>query len=331
MSSRSGASRAGALKRACRSMLLIALAMPLCIASANAATATSGTSGAQFLKLGSGARAGAMADSFSAVADDVHAAYYNPAGLSQLKATQLGGAHTAYFQGINYEVLDFAYPWGRQEHYSRHTLALGVYHLSVGDIERRASDTTDSIGSFGASDGAYAVSYAYAFDRKLSLGGTGKYILQTLDTYKASAFAADFGALYKLNPEAVRPMTAAAVVRNLGSRPSFAGGVSDPLPMSITGGLGYEAVANTLKLNLEATKYRDTSLFASFGGEYVRHFSAASGALRFGYSSHYRDNGGLNGLTFGAGMAFQKVGFDFAWVPFGNLGDTFRYSLLVKF
>ena len=29
--------------------------------------------------------------------------------------------------------------------------------------------------------------------------------------------------------------------------------------------------------------------------------------------------------------AGRRFGLDFAWVPFGDLGDTFRYSLLVRF
>jgi hypothetical protein len=29
--------------------------------------------------------------------------------------------------------------------------------------------------------------------------------------------------------------------------------------------------------------------------------------------------------------ADAHAAFDFAWIPFGGLGDTFRYSLLVKF
>ena len=27
----------------------------------------------------------------------------------------------------------------------------------------------------------------------------------------------------------------------------------------------------------------------------------------------------------------SKNSFDFAWIPFGVLGDTFRYSLVIKF
>lgn len=296
------------------------------------AAKTTGTSGAQFLKLGAGARAGGMADSFSAIADDANAAYYNPAGLSQLTGTQLAGAHTSYFQDISYEVLNFAYPWSRRERFSRHVLALGVYSLSVGDIQRRVSDTTEAIGTFGASDGAYGLTYAFAFDRRLSLGLTGKYLVQSIDSYKASAFAADAGALYKLNPEAERPVSFSAVLRNAGSRPSFAGGVSDPLPVSGTLGLGYEVLPNAMKLNLDVTKYRDTDVFAALGGEYVKHFrDEVAAALRFGYTSHHKEIDGFNGLALGAGMAFHKAGFDFAWLPFGNLGNTFRYSLVVKF
>jgi hypothetical protein len=30
-------------------------------------------------------------------------------------------------------------------------------------------------------------------------------------------------------------------------------------------------------------------------------------------------------------VSFYRASFDFAWMPFGILGNTFRYSLLVKF
>ena len=41
-----------------------------------------GTTGAQFLKIGTGARPVAMGYAFSAVADDLNALYWNPAGLA---------------------------------------------------------------------------------------------------------------------------------------------------------------------------------------------------------------------------------------------------------
>lgn len=291
-----------------------------------------GTSGAQFLKLGAGARAGAMGDSFSAMADDASAAYYNPAGLYQLTGSQILGAHTAYFQGMNYEVMQFAYPFGRQEKFSRHTFALGVYYLSVDRIERRVSDTTDPLGTFGAGDGAYSLSYAYAVSRQLGLGVTAKLISQSLDTYHASAFAADAGALYKLNPDGAMPLSLAFVLRNAGSRPRFAGRESDPLPTSQTVGLGLQVIPGRLNLNVEGTKYRDTGTHGALGVEYLHPFTDnVSGAFRAGYNSQHNNISGINGLTLGTGINFYKATFDFAWLPFGNLGNTFRYSLLIKF
>lgn len=315
-----------------RRMILLTALLLAAAAPARALNEQAGTSGAQFLKLGSGARAGAMADSFSAVADDASAAYYNPAGLTQLQGAQLAGAHTAYIQGMSYEVLQFAYPFSRQEKFSRHSLALGIYYLSISNLERRTGDSTDAVGTFGASDGAYALSYAYAVDGRLSLGATGKYISQELDTYHASAMAADLGTLYKLNPDGKRPMTASFVLRNLGTRPKFAGGESDPLPVSGTLGLGLQALPKKLRVSVDVTKYRDADLFAAAGGEYVHQFQdGLSGAFRAGYSSQRRDLAGLSGLTVGGGLGLQKASFDFAWVPFGDLGNTFRFSLLVKF
>lgn len=309
----------------------LAGALALAAAQAQALNTQAGTSGAQFLKLGAGARAGAMADSFSAIADDVSAAYYNPAGLSQLPGAQLGGAHTAYFQGISYEVLQFAYPFSREAEYSRHTLAFGAYYLAIGDIDRRVSDTTEAIGQFGASDGAYAASYAYGVSRKLSVGVTGKYISQVLDSYHASAFAGDIGLLYRPSPAAAMPLSLSAVVKNVGTRPGFAGGQTDPLPMSETVGLGV-APLRGLKLNIEGAKYRDSNLFAALGGELSHSFAdGISAALRFGYSSRHQDREGLNGFSLGGGLNWNKASFDLAWIPFGQLGDTFRYSLRIRF
>jgi hypothetical protein len=315
-----------------RRLLLTAAVLALA-APAQAMSTQAGTAGAQFLKLGAGARAGAMADSFAAIADDANAAYYNPAGLTQLKGVQLAGAHTSLFQGISYEAVDFAVPFGREAGYSRHAVAAGIYYLSVGDIERRTADSTEPIGTFGASDGAYGLSYAHAFDRRLSVGLTGKYIAQNIDSYSARSFALDAGALYQLNPDGNRPVSVAAVIKNAGSKTGgYAAGNSDPMPLGMTLAGGWKVFPKKLALDLEATKYRDTDLFVSLGGEYTHPFSEnVSGALRFGYSSLRKDLDGLNGMAMGGGIDFYKATFDFAWQPFGELGNTFRYSLLVRF
>ncbi|MFH1726004.1 MAG: hypothetical protein ABII00_15460, partial [Elusimicrobiota bacterium] len=151
------------------------------------------------------------------------------------------------------------------------------------------------------------------------------------DTFKADAFAADMGVLYRPRPDASRPLSFAAVLKNWGTRPSYVV-VSDPLPISFTLGVGYQAIPKRLKLDLDLTKYRDTDLIVAAGGEYLHPFTpAVSGAARLGLTSHRRENQGFSEITVGAGINFHRLSFDFAWVPYGTLGNTFRYSLLLRF
>ena len=53
------------------------------------ATTNVGTAGAQFLKIGPGARVDSLGGAFSALANDVTSIYWNPAGISQLEKTSL--------------------------------------------------------------------------------------------------------------------------------------------------------------------------------------------------------------------------------------------------
>lgn len=296
-------------------------------------TGQAGTSGAQFLKIGAGARAAGMAEAFSAVADDPYALFYNPAGITNVRVPQVGAAHTSYFQGANYEVGAFAYPLpgGRGKEHSRDVVGFAIYNLSVADIERRSGDTAQPNGYFGAGDYSYNLSYARRLDRTLGVGVTGKIIHQTLDSFSSTAFGLDAGTQWTPRPDAARPITFAAVVRNIGTRPKYAGNESDPLPMGFTIGAGAPVYKNLIA-DIDVTKYRDTDLYVSAGTEYRHAFAdELVGKLRLGYSSIRRKQDGFNGLALGAGMDFHRVGFDFAWVPYGDLGDTFRFSLQIKF
>lgn len=313
--------------------LLLLLSVP-----ASAASSAEGTSGATFLKLGSGARAGAMADAFTAVADDAFAAYYNPAGLARLPGTQLGGAHSALFQGVSYQSLALVVPFGKangreriQTDNNRHALGLSIYYLGVGDIERRTGDSTTPVGTFNSADSAYAVTYAHAPNDRLSLGFTGKYIHQTIDTYSANAMAADLGVLYRVNPHTEKPVNLGMSIRNIGKKIGFVSSQADPLPTTVVVGAA-AALSKGFTMDLDLGKARDSDVYAALGMEGRRNLSeGVGGAVRFGYTSSRRDNGGLSGVTAGGGLSFNKANFDFAWIPFGALGDAFRFSLLVKF
>lgn len=312
--------------------LLAALALIAALGPMPAsAQATLGTSGAQFLKLGAGARAGAMGEAQLALADDVYAVYYNPAGLVDSDKPMAAGMHDAYFQGISYDFVAFSLPFGEADH--RQALAASIYGISASNIDRRTQDTDLPIGSFDTSEAAYALSYAYRASPELSLGATGKYITSRLDVVSASAFGLDAGLKYKLGLDSIgyhRPVDLAFVVRDAGSSIDFADG-SDPLPLTLGIGAATE-LTKGFKLEVDAMKARDTNVWVQAGGEYSLVIAkGTSGALRAGYSTHDNQIDGITGVTAGCGLILGPVALDFAWIPFGDLGNTFRYSLAVKF
>ncbi|MBI5244340.1 MAG: PorV/PorQ family protein [Elusimicrobia bacterium] len=291
-----------------------------------------GTSGAAFLKIGPGARPAAMGEAFSAVEGDAHAVYYNPAGLAGVLGWDINGMHDQYFQGIDYDFLAAAVPLARligapAGAADKGVLGLGVYSLSVGDIERRgSSDAGLPAGTFGANDMALAVSYGRRCDKKLSLGGTLKYIQQSLDDRHANAAAADLGALYRAGER----WSLSGGLRHLGSSPKL-GSVADPLPVTGFLGAAYRPKADAL-LTLDVGFPRDRAFTYGVGAELSHTLSGtARGALRLGYTERNTDVEGLGGLSMGVGLGLRTFEFDFAWIPLGELGNTFRYSLRVRY
>ncbi|MBI3551754.1 MAG: PorV/PorQ family protein [Elusimicrobia bacterium] len=291
-----------------------------------------GVAGAQFLKVTPGARPSGMGEAFAGVADDVNAIYYNPAGLGTLRRVEVTGMHDSYLQGINYEYGALAVPilsWtdAKQEKNAYGVLGAAVYNLSVGGIERRSVNESDAASdTFGSSDFAYALSYAYEFpETGLSLGLTAKAIEENLDSSHASAFAADFGALYRWGR-----LGLGAGVRNAGTRARFSS-VSDPLPVTLFTGLGFK-VSDALLATVEVDAPRDDKANVGFGAEYRQKFvDKLTGSVRGGYTTRNSDSGGASGATFGLGIGYGNLSFDFAFIPFGDLGNAFKYSLTAKF
>lgn len=290
-----------------------------------------GTSGAQFLKLEPGARPAAMGGAFSAVADDVHAVYYNPAGLGRLKSVEIAGMHNSHFQGISHNFGAVAVPilswvdtrFARNEY---GVMAFSLTSLSVSGIERRGVIETDQpTGNFGASDFAYTLAYGKELSGEFSAGAAVKFIDQTIDDARSTALGLDLGLLYRLDRWSL-----AAGLRNYGTKVKFRS-ESDPLPMTATLGASYRFSERFLGA-ADIRVPRDNSIKLALGGEYRRRFHEdLIGFARGGYDTANAEADGFGGVTLGAGLRFRATEFDFAWIPFGDLGSTFRYSLLIRF
>jgi hypothetical protein len=291
-----------------------------------------GTSGAQFLKIAPGARAAGMGQAFAGVAEGVETIYYNPAGLGDLMRVEVTGMHDSYFQDIDYEFAALAVPmlsWvdTKKDKNAYGVLGAAVYDLSVRNIEQRSLTETDQpLGTFGSTDLAYAVGYAYALpDTGLSLGATAKVIDQNIDNVSASAFALDLGGLYQRGG-----LRLGAGLRNFGTQSKFTS-AADPMPLTIFGGASYR-ITDAWLTSIEMDLPRDNGAIVGLGAEYRKRFAdKLTGAARIGYNSSNSDAGGWAGTSFGLGVGYGNLSFDFAFVPFGDLGNTFRYSLTAKF
>ena len=281
-----------------------------------------GTSGSAFLKIGPGARAVGMGEAYTGVADDIDAIYWNPAGLATLKNPEVEGMHMQYFQSILYEYAAFAYPTA-----CGGTWGLAVTNLYTNDLQSRTQDTDAPTGTFSANDSAYWLSYAYPVSSKLSLGANLKYIRQTLSGTASTAYAGDGGLLYDTGWKDLR---LGASFQNVGSQVKFSN-ESDPLPLTARVGASAPVWVKNFLVSSDIILPRDNQAAVAFGGEYKgRLVNGLSYAIRSGYQTGSTVDG-LSGVSAGGGLTFGRVSFDFAWVPFGELGNTYRYAIHVKF
>jgi hypothetical protein len=282
-----------------------------------------GTSGAAFLKIDAGARPAAMGGAFTAVADDVHAVAWNPAGLGRVTSFEFTAMRAQWFQELDYGFMAAAYPfsWG--------TVGLGLATLEANGIDRRLTDTDVPDGSFDARDAAYTLSYGRSLGETLFAGLSAKLIRQTLDGKSAGAFSGDAGVLWR-TPHA--PLTLGLASRHMGSEVKFED-EGDPLPAAVALGLAYKVFQDRLVLSGDLRRPRDDDFQYAAGTEFAQPlFGDTRGALRAGYSSAAAGiSEGPAGVSAGLGLSWRGMGFDVAWAPYGALGQTFRYAFLLRF
>lgn len=294
---------------------------------------SAGTTSASFLKLGVGARALAMGGAFTAVAGDPYAVYWNPAGLAYLEDEKnLSFFHNEYFQGLGQEFLSYTAPHKRGGAWS-----LGLnYFYSAKDLERRSGVYEDDPlspispveGKFGAYDLAFSAAYGRELRRDLALGGAVKVIRQSIDKESGSTAALDLGLLHNFTRNG-SVYTAGFAVQNLGPGIKLVS-KSYPLPLTFKAGLSRRLSDAGGLLSFEADKPIDNYPSFILGVEYPL---TGRMALRSGYRYRLKGNelGAWSGFSAGAGVAFDRLTFDYAFTPFGVLGNSHRFSINMRF
>jgi hypothetical protein len=293
-----------------------------------ASAADIGTRAAEFLKVGIGPRAVAMADAQVGLADDVYAAYWNPAGLAQLQIQEAGFVQNQYLENISEQYAAYAFP-----HASWGTFAGSFTFLHIGTFQGYDAAGLPS-GSVGASDAALTASYArtYFLDRRmgsgLAVGLTAKYIEERLDSVRAGAYAGDLGVLFIPGKKWGDPLDGwkgGIVMRNLGTPLQF-DRESFHLPQSIEAGLSYSGVWRNEVFTLTLDGRQPDAGPRSWGsGLELKTLQVL--VARAGYTSE----GDLGGLRLGGGIRFKTMQVDYAYAAAGAFGAAHRIGLTLRF
>ncbi|MEW6095446.1 MAG: PorV/PorQ family protein [bacterium] len=272
-----------------------------------------GTCVGQFLKIGAGARACGMGEAFCAVADDVNAIYWNPAGLGQIKGKEATFMHNEWLYDLKYEFLAYCQP------FQRGVNAISITYLRMGDLEGKDKDD-NPIGNFAAYDYAVSIAYSIPANEDVYVGIAGKFIHQKIEKEDANGTAIDIGVLY--SDPLKKGFKTAVVLQNLGTKLKF---VQERENLPLTYKLGVSYKKDKLILAGDITKPKDNDTRVNLGAEYL---PTSILALRVGYNSK---NDLDSGWTFGAGFKLEALQIDYAFVPYGKLDDTHRFSLTTRF
>jgi len=157
----------------------------------------------EFLSLGVGARGLAMANTMTALSNDVTSAYWNPAGLVRMERPyQLAAMHAEYFAGIaKYDYIGAAYRIDSKQAVAISWIRFGVDNImnTTELIDKQGNIDYNRISYFSAADNAFLLSYAYNFEKAkgLSLGANAKIIRRTIGKFAGAwGFGLDAGLQY---------------------------------------------------------------------------------------------------------------------------------------
>ena len=285
--------------------------------------------GAAFLTLGAGARPAAMGGAWTAVADDVNSAFWNPAGLARLERNEFQFSHREAVAGIRYETVGVA-----------RRMARGAFAATASYLGQPSLSGRDELGAPTGAFNAYDLSAGVHYARNLPfLPGTGfgagiRYIRSRIAEASAQTVAADLGAQWQA-ARSFGPGTPSLglAVRNLGPGLRFLD-QSSSLPLTMSVGLGYRLPQGLLAdADFISRPNADLNGFAA-GLEYALYRSFF---MRAGYSSIAAQtsgggvSGALSGFTAGFGVKLTDWTMDYAMTPMGELGPAQNFSLGARF
>jgi len=296
--------------------------------------------GFNFLSISSDAKSSAMGDAVNSLSGFSGAMAHNPASMAEMP-NLLGATFSInkWIADINYLSASFILsPYSGD--YG--TIGLSFQSVDYGDLEGTVVDRTNPNGYseteiFSPSAFAIGVGYAKMISQQFGVGAQIKYARQELGESsfmteegdvtskknKADAVAFDFGTIYKTG---IKSIAFGMSVTNFSKEIKYEE-EGFQLPLLFTIGISANvfdffdmpAINQDLMLSVDWTHPRSHPEQIKIGLEY-KVFDAFS--LRGGYIGGNDEND----FTFGAGVSYFGVEFDYAYTPFGVFNEVQRFT-----
>lgn len=308
-----------------------------------ASAVVSGVGGTDFLRTGVGARAQGLGYSFVAISDDATAGFWNPAGLTQLRENEFTTMSSEMFD-VKYNYYGTALPVKFTQGKPKGVLGFGLLQVDAGTMERR--DLLGNLtGTFGYRVDAFNLSYGYPLNKKISLGITGKYITQKLDTVKGSGFGFDVGFLYQLNPTLSLGLNFQDLYtkQSWGAASNVVGseGAKDVAPMNLKAGIAYKMDVTKIRfLGFKSPKWvkphplTPQTLTFAIDADMTQYAKPTyHGGAEYWLMPFIAVRAGLEDWKFrgGLGLRLGKWNLDYSINNGDVLGDANRFSVGMKF
>src|SRR3989339_193654 len=266
-----------------------------------------------FLDMGIGARALGMGRSFVAVADDVSALYWNPAGLSRLNYIEISLTHISLFEDTRYDNIGFAKPWRFWNKDMVYGLAIAQQYTG-GIVERDENNVPGS--TINDQSFALIASNSYLVNKKLAVGKSIKVVNKRFAGQNKVWSGVNISALYSVFDFLDAGLNMQNVVKTTFKR---SGGGNYVVPITAKLGVAAKLLNKNLIISadIESTSNYATKLHSGIEWYYRKLLK-----FRAGYDN--RD------VTYGLGLSDKNYQVDYAILNH-DLGLSHRATFTYRF
>jgi hypothetical protein len=302
-----------------------------------------GTSVAQFLEVGMGARPAGMGAAYTTLPQDAGAVFWNPAGLVDIKNRSFFTSYNQWPAEIVFVGASFAMNIDRIG-----TIAISTQQLMTDDMEITTIDQPNGTGQmFNISNYVVGLSYARFLTNRFSIGLTGKVVHEKYWQHGYTTWGLDLGTIYRTDFHGLR---IGMSILHFGPEVTFDGEFIDysdsrsfdadkpksfeshSMPINFRFGISFDVVNN------EQNRIT-TAMDMIHPNNNLERYNVG---LEYGFKNMFFLRGGYQleadegGLCFGTGVQLPVMGdtgfvLDYAYSDMGVLEQIHRFSFAFSF